>query len=395
MPKLTPNASGQFILPADFLERRRLDPAASYWLDERDGDLILHPCKPDARKLYIEVTTACNLNCQTCIRHSWMDPSSHMEMSTFDRILEGMDAFPDLDKVILTSFGEPLVHPHFLTMVERLTARRLTLTIGSNGLLLNEAMAKELIRLGVSQLVVSIDGIKPETFAGVRGAQLAEVLENVIRLNELKQKMGVVNPTIGIEFVAMQSNQSELQGLAELATRLGAARTVVSHLLPYTPEMDAQKLYGYEPVEPFKTIGWPVRSDAWVRWGVTELPRMHWGAEQRCKFVNDYAIVVGWDGGISPCYALSHSYQYYAVDGVAKQVTRKVFGNVNETSLAHIWMAEDFVRYRSEVRAFHFPSCADCDLRATCDLRAQNDACWGSNPSCADCLWAQNIIQCP
>ena len=51
--------------------------------------------------------------------------------------------------------------------------------------------------------------------------------------------------------------------------------------------------------------------------------------------------------------------------------------------------------YRSEVRTFHFPSCADCDLRETCDLRAKNHACWGYNPSCADCLWAQDIVRCP
>lgn len=395
MPKITPDSEGQFHLPEDFIQRRRLDPAGEYWLDERDGDLVLHPCRPDARKIYIEVTTACNLNCQTCIRHSWTDPSSHMKADTFEKILASIPAFPALDRVVLTSFGEPLVHPRLMEMIEKLKALKLSVTLGTNGLLLKEKAAKELVRLGVDQVVVSIDGIQPETYAGVRGAQLTEVLENIDRLNEIKRQAGVVNPTLGIEFVAMKSNQAELSGLAELATRLGAARTVVSNLLPYTREMNDEKLYGYEPIPPFKTIGYPVRSDAWVRWGVTELPRMHWGAEQHCRFVHDYSIVVGWDGGVSACYALSHSYQYYTVDGVEKQVTRKTFGNVNQTPLAEIWMSEDFARYRSDVRAFHFPSCADCDLRETCDLRQNNEACWGYNPSCADCLWAQDIVKCP
>ena len=106
-------------------------------------------------------------------------------------------------------------------------------------------------------------------------------------------------------------------------------------------------------------------------------------------------MVVGWDGGVSPCYALSHSYSYYAIDGVQKQVTRYVLGNVNTQTLAEIWMSENYVRFRSEVRGFHFPSCPDCDLRATCDLRQRNEGCWGWNPSCADCLWAQDIVRCP
>jgi radical SAM protein with 4Fe4S-binding SPASM domain len=105
--------------------------------------------------------------------------------------------------------------------------------------------------------------------------------------------------------------------------------------------------------------------------------------------------VVGWDGGVAPCYALSHNYSYYAIDGRKKNVTRYVLGNVNDSSLAEIWMSEDYTRFRSEVLIFHFPSCPDCDLRDTCDLRELNEGCWGWNPSCADCLWAQDIVICP
>ena len=395
MPKLTPDEHGRFHLPADFLTRRRLDPQAEYWLDERDGDLILHPCRPDVRKLYIEVTTACNLNCQTCIRHSWVDPSAHMKRETFERILADLPAFPALDQVVLTSFGEPLVHPRILEIIEKLRERGLMVTLGTNGLLLDDRIARELVRLGVSQVVVSIDGIQPDTYADVRGAQLAEVLENIQRLNEAKRQAGAVQPTLGVEFVAMKSNVAELDSLAELAGRLGVARAVVSNVLPYTAEMNAEKLYGYEPIAPLKSGGWPVRSDAWMKWGITELPRMHWGGEPHCRFVHDYAIVIGWDGGVSPCYALSHSYHYYTIDGIEKEVRRHTFGNVHQSSLADIWMSEEYTRYRSAVRAFHFPSCPDCDLRETCDLRLENNACWGPNPSCADCLWAQDIVRCP
>jgi MoaA/NifB/PqqE/SkfB family radical SAM enzyme len=92
---------------------------------------------------------------------------------------------------------------------------------------------------------------------------------------------------------------------------------------------------------------------------------------------------------------LSHTYTYFAVDGGQKRVSRCVFGNVHERSLAQIWMSHEYVRFRSEVRSFRFPSCPDCDLRETCDLRERNEACWGQSPSCADCLWAQDIVRCP
>jgi tungsten cofactor oxidoreducase radical SAM maturase len=395
MAKLTPNEQGKIEIPPSFYQRRRLDPKTEFWLDEREGDLLLHPRLPDAKKLYIEVTTACNLNCQTCIRHSWTDPHAHMSVATFKRIIESLDELPMLERVIFTSFGEPLVNRNLMPMIEEVRKRDLAVTLGSNGVLLTEDVVRELIRLEVDQLVVSIDGGKPETYEGVRGTQLSLILENIKRFNQIKNEMGLVKPSLGIEFVAMKSNQDELRDLLELASDLNASRLVVSHVLPYTKEMDEEKLYGYGPREPLKTGSWPIKTDVWVRWGFLELPRMFWGAERRCKFVQDKSIVVGWDGSVSPCYAFSHSYKYYAVDGVEKNVERYVLGNVNEESLADIWMNEEFTCFRSDVRSFHFPSCPDCDLRETCDLRKNNEGCWGHNPSCADCLWAQDIVRCP
>lgn len=347
------------------------------------------------QKLYLEPTTACNLECRTYIRNTWADPNQHMNMQTFQHIVDNLDGLPDLKRVIFTSFGEPLTQPRLLEMVEAMRKHDLAVTIGTNGLLLNSKIASELIRLGVDRVVISIDGGKPETYAGVRGAMLAQVIDHIRGLNEAKRQQHSLFPHIGVEFVSMRSNVAELDDLVKMAAELNVSRLLVSNVLPYTEELREEVLYGYQPVPPFKASGWALQLDAWVSWATQELPRMHWGAERRCKFVQDHAMVVGWDGGVAPCYALSHNYSYYTIDGIKKQVERYILGNVNEESLADIWMSEDYVRFRSEVKVYHFPSCPNCDLRETCDLRKQNQGCWGWNPSCADCLWAQGIIRCP
>ena len=269
------------------------------------------------------------------------------------------------------------------------------MTIGSNGLLLDRSVAREFVALGVDRLTISLDGVRPETYAGVRGATLSRILDNIRGLNEAKQELGSLTPSLGIEFVALRSNIAELADLTGLASRLGAARVLVSNVLAYTQEMYGEILYGYGPRPPFGAGSWPVKADAWVMWGTLELPRMHWGAEQRCRFVQDRATVVGWDGSVAPCYALSHSYGYMAIDGRPKHVTRYSLGTIVQQSLLDIWTSAEYCRFRNEVRDFHFPSCPDCDLRETCDMREQNQGCWGWNPSCADCLWAQDIVRCP
>jgi tungsten cofactor oxidoreducase radical SAM maturase len=395
MPKITSDNTGRIAFPSEFLQRRNMRADSAYWLDERDGDLILHRCLPDAQKLYVEVTTRCNLTCHTCMRNVWEDPTAHMSAETFEQMMQSLSDLPGLKRVVFTGFGEPLSHPDILAMIEAVRRRGLAVTVGSNGVLLDAQTAREIVRLGVDRLVVSLDGVKPDTYAEVRGAQLAQVLGNVRGLNEEKRRTGSLTPALGIEFVALRGNVAELPELARLASCLGAARVLVSNVLPYTEDMRKEVLYGYEPRAPFAAADWPVRLDAWVTWGSLEVPRMHWGAEGRCRFVQDRAIVVGWDGGASPCYALSHNYSYFAIDGRRKQVSRWTLGNVGDCGLADIWMSEDYVRFRSEVRGFRFPSCRDCDLRDTCDLRERNEACWGWNPSCADYLWAQDIVRCP
>jgi hypothetical protein len=57
MPKVKTDEKGRLILPDAFFQRRHMPSNIEYWLDERESDLVLHPCLPDARKLYIQLTT--------------------------------------------------------------------------------------------------------------------------------------------------------------------------------------------------------------------------------------------------------------------------------------------------------------------------------------------------
>ena len=395
MPKVISDERGHLILPDGFMQRRRMSDQREFWLDEREGDLILHPRRPDMHKLYIEPTTRCNLHCRTCMRNVWDASDGDMSMDTFHLLMDSLEDLYAIDRIVFTGFGEPLVHPHILEMIEAVRNRGVAVSLGSNGLLMDEQMSRALVSLGVDRLVISLDGFRPETYAGVRGANLATVLDNIRGLNEAKSRLGSLHPALGIEFVALRSNIGELAEITGIASHLNASRVLVSNVLAYTKEMSDEILYGYEPRAPLSASGWPVRADAWVMWGTLDLPRMHWGAERRCRFVQDRSTVVGWDGAVSPCYALAHGYGYLAVDGKGKQVSRYVLGNVGQSPLPEIWMSEEYVRFRSEVRNFHFPSCPDCDLRESCDLRERNEGCWGWQPSCADCLWAQDIVRCP
>ncbi len=396
MLKIYPNLEGKLEILQGLRERYGLKNGTGFLVEMTDIGVVLHPLVPDVRKIYVEITTRCNLNCRTCVRNIWAEPLQDMDTTTFERLVAQLKDLPEISEVFFGGYGEPLYHPHFLDFAGALKELKLRVGVSTNGTLLDEVKAEAMVHLGIDSVIVSIDGVNPETFADIRqGAELKAVLDNISRLNAVKEKMRSPLPRIGIEFVALKSNADEIPLLPALAKKLGASRVLVTHVLPHTLEMAAEALYGRNEVPPFPSLpGWPFRSGDWLLWGVVEFPRMNWGAERRCRFIASNALVIGWDGGVSPCYALSHSYPYY-IFGRRKEVKRYTFGNINQKPLAEIWTSEDYVRFRAEVRRFHFPSCVDCHLRDTCDITASNDGCWGWCPSCADCLWAQDIIRCP
>lgn len=368
------------------------ESAEEYVVERLEDRIVLWQARLDVRRVYIEPTTHCNLDCAMCVRRAWKDPFGEMSWETFQAILRDLQAFPDLQRVTFGGFGEPLLHPRIVNMVAGIRKLGVGVTLTTNGLLLDRPVSEALLEAGLDTLVVSIDPMHVQAYtrAGLSDG-VDRVLANIQELRKLAQRRNLLVPRIGLEFVVTQGNLPMLGQLPELAKELGASFVLVSNLLAHTQDLAREVLYDRDDPLPLPS-GWPVPSGDWLVWGIMKLPRMRWGARRRCRFVEEHAMVIGWDGAVSPCYALLHSYPYYLY-GRRKEVTRYALGRVGEKSLAEIWTSEEYVLFRGKVRDFRFPSCVDCGMN--CTFAQENADCWGNNPSCADCLWAQDIILCP
>lgn len=199
------------------------------------------------RKLNIEVTTRCNLNCAMCMRKLWKEDGSDMTMETYRALLP---IFPEIEAVNIIGIGEPLLNENVIEMI-RLGKEHLppngAFSLTTNATLIDDAMAKQLVSSGLDDIVVSIDGATSGTYNEIRkDASLDQVLTNVERLNKAKKKLGSQTPRIGFEFVAMKRNISELPQVVDLAARYGISFIIITHLLPHTSEMNDQTLYEYD-----------------------------------------------------------------------------------------------------------------------------------------------------
>lgn len=358
-----------------------------------DGFVLLRK-DPELRKVYIEVTSRCNLSCITCIRNSWLDPGQDMDLATFSGIIEQLKDFKSVNEVVFGGYGEPLYHPRILEMIKIVKQSGLKTTITTNGVLLDKKMAAALVDLNIDQIMASFDSAQPQQYGDIRiGSSLINVVANVNNLNEEKVRRTRHVPKVGIEFVVMKQNLQEIPAIAILARTLGAAFVIVTNILPHTEEMTKEVLYDGQHELPMAST-WPVFMGDWLLWGKMELPRMKWGAFRRCRFLEAGAIVVSSDGYVSSCYPLLHSYTYY-IFGRKKNVSRYSIGNMKEKKLIDMLTSDEFLKFRYRVRNFNFPSCVDCDLSINCDYASSNTDCWGNDPSCADCLFAQDIVRCP
>ena len=390
MTRIIVDENGRIALPDSYLSQHPLQPGAELVLEPSERGLTLHFVRPDVEKVYLEVNTRCNLSCAMCVRQAWSDPQGMMSRDTFQAILQGLKAFPNLKRVLIGGFGEPLMHPHIVEMVRQIHDLGLGVTMTTNGLLLERKLAETLLRAGLDTLIVSIDSMHVQAYQQA-GLMTDQVLGNLQGLYDLIRDCGFRLPALGFEYVVTRSNLAELYKLPALAKHLGATFIIVTNLLPHTRELEGEILYDRNaPLQ--LGGGWGVHRAGWVKWGTASLPRMKWGAARQCSFTKDPSLVVGWDGGVSPCYALMHSYTYY-IYGRRKEVSRYTLGNVNQRSLLETWNSEEYVTFRAKVNDFRFPSCVDCGM--DCTFAQENTDCWGNEPSCADCLWAHDIIRCP
>ncbi|MHB1134193.1 MAG: radical SAM protein [Chloroflexota bacterium] len=396
-------------------ERRRwgLQPGGRVVVQETPAGLLLRPMDPPLTKVYVEPTSLCNLNCRTCMRHSWQEPGGTMEMATYRRLVEGLRAVPTLRKMSFWGFGEPLLHPNIVEMVALAKNLGAQTEIITNGLLLEPRLAHALVVAGLDTMVFSIDGASSQAYGEVRtGGDLAHVMENVSILRWARAASPRHNPEIGIEFVAMRSNVHELPGLRQRALDMGASFIVVSNVLPYTKEMADETLYNWAvgSVKSRERNKWTpqlvlpaidTRREAAVPLGrlmehvdgAEGLVREASGNDAYCKFVGEGAVAVGWDGRVSPCVALMHSYSCFVL-GREKQIKRYTVGDVAVEAIADIWAAEAYRAFRARVQGFEFSPCVHC---GGCHLAESNEEdCFGNPfPVCGDCLWARGAIQCP
>lgn len=285
------------------------------------------------RRLVLELTNACNLNCIMCGRDE-SDFAGNLFKFQYLEKLEPI--FKYVEEVTLFGWGEPTIHPKFRDILEFLNKYPVRKYFVTNGTTLHR-IKEYLFDYKVDIMAVSLDGATAKTNNAIRRKSSFDQIVSGLRTIVQHKKGEKTNyPYINFIFTLMRSNLNELPDMVDLAYDLGIEEVKAVYMTSFSESLKDEVLWNRadevksvfsETIERGDKLGIKVK-----------LPYIQGEDVAGDKFHKD--CLVGWrdffigaDGYIRPCQSIS----------------RKMFHISRYDSFQEAWNSEEMVNFRSVV----------------------------------------------
>lgn len=187
----------------------RLKIAADYFRHET----VLHGGPVE---ITIESTAKCNLYCPMCPRHIYTFDNENMDLELYKKIIQ--DCRDYVEFVWPYGIGEPMIHPNIFEMIRISRDAGIRTGMSTNGTLLDEKRADQLLECGLDYVILAFDGATKETYEKYRtGAVFEKTRANILgfldKKLDRKSKMYVV-----LQMVLLKDNISETEAYKQLWT---------------------------------------------------------------------------------------------------------------------------------------------------------------------------------
>jgi len=293
--------------------------------------------------IQVEVSTICNFRCAMCwlgllhldeVKQKFEGRMKQMSFEEFKMIFKDIKY---TESVLLQGTGEPFMNPEIFEMIHYLRDRKFPHTgIISNGSKITREMSREIIDTRISEICVSFDGAKAETYEEIRkGANFEEVLGNLKGLVEEKRLRGVDYPELALIFVALKTNIAELNDFVKMAHEIGVDRIDIKEFSMPHPTLthlcleNEDRRYLIEALETSKRLG--IRAVFYH----SLLPEIMPTTRQKCYWPWT-SLCVTIDGHVTPCW-----YNLFPDD--------TSMGNIFEDDFQSIWNGAKYQDFRTRL----------------------------------------------
>ena len=310
--------------------------------------------------IIVQTVTACNLGCEHCFINNYgvEIPDAHsniMQWDMFMKILGRLTPAVKHAEYFQFSTFEELMHKRLFDMMDEVLKinPKIKFPIHSNTMLIDDEKIARLQQYPISEVTISLDGMKKETVERFKtGATYEKIIESIKKFTALKW-----DARVGVVFVAHKDNIAELPEYVDFVHAMGVNTIYVNNLLSFTPKFREKYLYTKEG-NPEAAAIFQQAIDRVEKLGMTiYIPRLT-PSPMGCSIVE--AVYINAYGDVSPCDFLAESTPFNLF-GEEKQGTPLKFGNVLREDILDIYRSTQVREFRDHHRHAEVPEpCTHC-----------------------------------
>ena len=310
--------------------------------------------------IQIMLTTRCNIRCKMCDVWKMEYPEEMTTAEVSDLIRQAVAL--GVQTIYFTG-GEALLRPDIIPLIKLAASFNVITTINTNGILIDDVMARELVSSGLHDVTISLDGASAQTHDYIRGKGVFEkAMQAFEHLQRAKNECKRDDFAIGSTCVITKHNLQELPALAELVHSRGGNYIAYQPLVNngyarWETECNSKLWVGEEDIpqleECFRAL------DRLKEKKIREGMSIDFMAE---KTIQHYRR----QHRVNTCFA---GYNRFFINpkGDISFVCYESFGNVRTGTLRDAWLSEKAYELRKKIR------CCNVNCTQFCSERPQSE----------------------
>lgn len=192
------------------------------------------------RRLVLELTNDCNLNCRMCGRAHADFRRTYFSPDWLRRLEPVLD---DIEEVTLMGWGEPTLHPDFPGILRMIRIHGARIYFCTNGMTLG-ALQEEIFASRVDIIAISLDGSTAEKNAATRrGADFTRIVDGIKAIVAEKRRRNAVYPYMNFVTTLTRDNLDDFPAIVELAGELGIEEAKAVYLTVFSERLLEQSLF--------------------------------------------------------------------------------------------------------------------------------------------------------
>lgn len=258
------------------------------------------------KTVQINPTNRCNLDCKMCQRRHLKVKYEHIDYDLFKSIVDKLNG---VEEIILTGWGEPMVHPKIYDMVKYAKNKGFIVRFTTNGTLLTKDNVKRLVDSDVDTIFISLDSTHP-TESGHENIKFLDNIEYLVR--------NAKNIEINFQPTLHKDREQDVRDVIDFASKIGVRRVQLLRLVthfdknikrPSVPNEEKPIFNSLEKYGKGKNVSVDfvpyALFDGFSRFSYKILRKSLHKFGKYCPKLFDGCYIT-WDGNLTPCCLLPH-----------------------------------------------------------------------------------------